>query len=292
MTTRELNQFFELFNQLPSDFAKKYRHNSNDQFSDITFQSSAEVISDVNFQGLSGSGRWAFHSLNIDGNAILTDCYNVDIKAIMPSTVDSCIQYNGNVKYDLRTTGDGNAHYLIQSGEALITGNIDHFASPSNYSVRAGMNGPANVTVATALAGQALLFDLRAEEGSFIYYNSFAIDTGATIDPGSQGVIMDRTGFLIGPPLISLSNADGKLINHLVTAGDETAQVVTLTGAVDKGLSTNINIIVYKKSGGVSAIGVDGLTSVVAGASDIVITFDLLNILEGDIVLAFEGLTV
>ena len=57
---------------------------------------------------------------------------------------------------------------------------------------------------------------------------------------------------------------------------------------------TELLRLAYKteNNGDVNGIGEDGLTSIVAGASDIVITFDLLNILEGDIVLAIEGLSV
>ncbi len=292
MTTREINKLFNFVSTNPKNFSMDYRQNTNTQPSNITFPIGPVVISDLHFQGHRGGGLWTFLQLNITGTVTISDCTNIVIAS--NGTVDSWVQGSGNVLYEGNTTGDGTTHYKISRGEATIDAASINHTAPSTFSIIAGGDGVANVVVVPgSLSGQASTADLRAEVNGLIYYAGEIVADGVTFDASSPGRIMDQTGFLVGGPLgNSLANADAKFMNHVVTAGDETAQIVILIGAVDKGLTVNLEVVLYKKNGGVSGIGDQGLTSIIAGPSDIVITFDLLNILEGDTVYALEGLTV
>jgi len=291
MTVREINKAISLSPSDVFEWARDFRNNSNNQTSDITFPVSPYVGNDIHFQGLRGGGKWNLLQLNITGSPSISDCTNTIISST--GTVDSWTEGSGNILFNGNTVGDGNTHYDITRGEATIDANsIDH-SSPSAFSIIAGGQGVAHVVVVPgSLSGLASTADLRAEINALIYYAGILVDDGVTVDLTSPGRIMDQSGFAVGGPFISLSNADAKFMNHVVTSGDESAQTVTLTGAVDKGLTVNLEVVLYKKNGDVSGIGEDGLTSIVAGVSDIVITFDLLNILEGDTVFALEGLTV
>ncbi len=197
MTTREINKVFNLVVTDPKQFSLDYRQNSNTQASNITFPIGAVVLSTLHFRGHRGAGLWTFSQLNITGSVKISDCVNVIIDT--DGTVDSWEQESGDAVYKGNTIGDGTTHYKINYGQAMIDAtSIDHTVA-SNYSVIAGSEGVAHVTIEPgALSGLATLFDIRADSGGLIYYAGDLNADGVTFDPASTGRIMDKTGFVVG----------------------------------------------------------------------------------------------
>jgi len=196
MTAREI---VKPFSQSPSNvktWAVDYRNTNNSNTSTITFPVSPYVGDDVNFQGLRGGGLWTLAELNITGDATISDCVNISV--LNTGQVDSWTQKSGNVTYHGATVGNGTTHYDIAIGDATIhTTQLDQ-STPSTFSIVAGGEGIANVTVQGGVVdGSASSFDLRAELEGFIYYEGDLVADGGTFDPSSPGRIMDQTGFLV-----------------------------------------------------------------------------------------------
>ena len=103
----------------------------------------------------------------------------------------------------------------------------------------------------------------------------------------------DNLKAVIGPPLDINGGGGGGTGNanyftHLVTAGEETANTVTLTGVFPP-LTVNLTILIQRENGDVVNAGVNGITSITPSGSDLVIVFNVFTILEDDVVLAIEG---
>lgn len=194
MTQREINKAITQSPANMKQWTLDYKYNSNTELSSITFPVAPHVGNDINFQSLQGPGFWELGTVNITGDAQISDCINV---GILSGTVDKWTQKSGNVVYLANTVGDGTTHYDIHEGFCRIEGNIDH-TSPSDYSIICGNLGNAYCSVFSgSLDGSATLFDLRALTGGHIYYMGDAVADGVTFDPASPGVIQDITGYLV-----------------------------------------------------------------------------------------------
>ena len=97
-------------------------------------------------------------------------------------------------------------------------------------------------------------------------------------------------GIVGKPPFLSGGGGGGNtnFFTHVVTAGEETANTVTLT-AVFPPLTVGLTILVQRENGDVVNPGVDGITSITPIGADLVIVFDVFTVLEDDIILAMEG---
>ncbi len=98
---------------------------------------------------------------------------------------------------------------------------------------------------------------------------------------------------VIGPPIDIGGGGGGgtgnaNFFKHLVTAGEETANTITLAGVFPP-LTVSLTIAVQRENGDVVNPGVNGITSITPTGSDIVIVFNVFTILEDDIVWAIEG---
>jgi len=97
---------------------------------------------------------------------------------------------------------------------------------------------------------------------------------------------------VLGPPLLGSGGGGGtgntNLFVHLVTAGEETSQIVTLSNVAPP-LTVNLNLIIFRQNGDIVNPGDGGTSSIMVSGSDIVITFDLFAIEAGDQVLGIQG---
>lgn len=81
-----------------------------------------------------------------------------------------------------------------------------------------------------------------------------------------------------------------KLFTHLVTAGEETANTITLTSVIPS-LTVALSLLIQRINGDVVHPGTNGITSITPSGSDIIIVFNAFVVFEDDIVLAMEGAT-
>ena len=96
---------------------------------------------------------------------------------------------------------------------------------------------------------------------------------------------------IVGKPPFGIGGGGGgnaNFFSHTVTAGEETANTVTLTGVFPP-LTVAVTILIQRENGDVVNPGVDGIDSITPSGMDLVIVFDVFTVLEDDIILAIEG---